>query len=267
MSFKEVLDVFDGLITTMATVVVAVFTVVLARVTGRQAQLTRQLAESTQIAAKAAQETAAITRELAGSTETAAIAARDGAATVPTLERAYLFVEIEPTGLKDITARLSRNPNEPPQAFMQSERNRIDQTRSALWFHLANHGKTPAIVKAIGFTLQYRADINGPALFVTEPLKTGPLAIAGGMISSGSFAQSIDRTPETIFKLHAQLGQSLMPEDIDRLRSGLFVLLFVGRVIYEDVFGGEHETRVCRRYDPESHRLTEYGGTEFNLRT
>jgi hypothetical protein len=58
-----------------------------------------------------------------------------------------------------------------------------------------------------------------------------------------------------------------MPEDIDRLRSGLFVLLFVGRVIYEDVFGGEHETRVCRRYDPESHRLTEYGGTEFNLRT
>ncbi|HVC53257.1 MAG TPA: hypothetical protein VND87_14655 [Stellaceae bacterium] len=109
MPRKEILDFFDGLITTVATVVVAFFTFRLARVTDRQAQLTRQLAESTEIAAKAAQETAAITREL-------------------------------------------------------------------------------------------------------------------------------------------------------------FVLLFVGRVIYEDVFGGEHETRACRRYDPVVSRLVEYGGPDFNFR-
>ena len=48
---------------------------------------------------------------------------------------------------------------------------------------------------------------------------------------------------------------------------GLFVLLFVGRVIYDDVFGREHETRVCWRYDPEADSLVEYGGSESNCRT
>jgi hypothetical protein len=48
---------------------------------------------------------------------------------------------------------------------------------------------------------------------------------------------------------------------------GLFVLLFVGRVIYDDVFGREHETRVCWRYNPETDVLVEHGGGEWNVRT
>jgi hypothetical protein len=259
------LDAHNGTLTGIATVAVAAFTYSLWRVTSRQARLTRQLAESTDTAARAAQETAAITGKLAESTEMAAKAAQESAAAIPALERAYIFIEIEPHGLRDIRERLTRDPK--VIVVREMTRDNTDQTASTLWFHLANHGKTPAVIKATTFTLQYRADTDGPALLVAKPLPSGLLAIASGMISSASLARSLEPTPNTSFKLLAQLGQPLTPEEVERLRSGLYVLLFVGRVIYEDVFGAEHETRICRRYDPETHTLVEYGGIKFNSRT
>jgi hypothetical protein len=49
---------------------------------------------------KGAQENTALTARLAEATEIAANAARDSAAAMPTLERAYLFVETGGTGPK-----------------------------------------------------------------------------------------------------------------------------------------------------------------------
>jgi hypothetical protein len=64
-----------------------------------------------------------------------------------------------------------------------------------------------------------------------------------------------------------QLAQTLRTEEVERMERGLFFLIFVGRIIYDDVFGQEHETRVCWRYDTESHQLISYGSPEYNLRT
>jgi hypothetical protein len=108
----------------------------------------------------------------------------------------------------------------------------------------------------MNFTLQYRADIDGPALLPALPNAAGEIVVAGGTVY-----------PEPQVPLTVQLNQPLRTEEIERLSRGLSLLLFLGRISYEDVFGAEHETRVCWRYDPDVHELRSYGGTEFNLRT
>jgi hypothetical protein len=234
---ESFLDGHNGTLTAVATIAVALFTYVLARVTGRQARLTRQLAESTEIAARAAQ---------------------DSASALPVLERAYVFIETEPNSLRDIPMRFQRK--DPEGADLAAAR------PSTIGFNVANQGKTPAIIKATSFTLQYRADIDHPLLLQPEPLRAGPAAIPAGAVSTPSFAPA-EHVPNGVFNLAASLAQPLTADEIERLRAGACVLLFVGRVIYDDVFGNEHEVRVCRRYDPNTRELVEHGGAEFNHRT
>src|SRR5207248_1780001 len=124
-----------------------------ARITARQARLTRQLAEST---------------------ETAANAAEDSAKALPALERAYLFVEVrQGDPFPDLTARLR-------DAHLSGHEPAATAAPSTIYFWIKNHGKTPAVVKGKTFTLQYRADVDDPALLAPEPFQTGPIVIAGG---------------------------------------------------------------------------------------
>ena len=261
-AIEDLLDAHNGAISAVATVVVAVFTVVLAFVTARQARLTRKLAASTADAARAARDTAEITRQLAASTEIAAKAARDSAAIIPTLERAYLFVEVDPVCFSDLELELrfiELMPSRPPKGF-------------AAAYQITNHGKTPGIVKAVTVILQYDADINRPAQFPPTPLSSGAIVIPGG--ATHLRPDVIPADPEAndpggvvAYKLKTPLQEPLTSEQIARIGKGLYVLQFVAGVVYEDVFGNEHETRVCMRYNPQTHTLVEFGGEEFNHRT
>lgn len=243
---ENFLDVHNGALTALASIVVAAFTAVLAVVSRRQARLTRDLAESGAIAAKAAQ---------------------DSAAALPVLERSYLFVETKPNCLLDLKVRLHILRTYSQEAVKPQESSAVD-------FHIVNHGKTPAIVKANTFTLQYRADTDSPAFVQAEPISAGAIVIRGGatypepeVIPADPQAPRLDPGEVVAFKLAARLAQPLTSEEVEQMGRGLFVLLFVGRVIYDDVFGREHETRVCWRYNPETDVLVEHGGGEWNVRT
>jgi len=121
------------------------------------------------------------------------------------------------------------------------------------------------------FTLQYRADSDGPALQPIAENPVGEIVVSGGAVHPEPDILPHDARVESpkvySHKLAVQLAQTLRTEEIERMGRGLFFLVFLGRIIYEDVFGQEHETRVCWRYDHESDQLISYGGSEFNLRT
>lgn len=243
---ESFLDAHNGAITALATLVVAVFTAVLAVVTRRQARLTRDLAKAGAISAQAAQ---------------------DSAATLPILERAYLFVETKPDSLGDLKLRLRILKDYRQESVKPEQKSEVN-------FHIVNHGKTPAIVKARTFTLQYRADTDPPAFVPPEPISAGAIVIRGGatypepdVIPAMPDNPRFDPGEVIAFKLAACLAQPLTSEEVERMGRGLFVLLFVGRVVYDDVFGNEHETRVCWRYDPETDSLIEHGARDWNRRT
>jgi hypothetical protein len=224
----DLLDAHSGAVSAAATIIIAAFTIVLALVTARQARLTRQLAESTEIAAKAA---------------------RDSATTIPTLERAYLFVETQPRCLIDLEQRV-RSVKETGNDYDTAQR------RSSVDFRIKNHGKTPAVAKAHSWTLQYRIAGDSASLLAAEPAG-GTIVIAAG--------EAHPRDRERF--LGASLDRPLGLEEIQRIANGAFVLLFAGRITYDDIFGNEHETRVCLRFDPDTGGLVEYGGAEWNQRT
>jgi hypothetical protein len=248
----------------VASILVAGFTGLLAWVTYRQVRLTRTLAETSTTATKAAQENTALTARLAEATEIAANAARDSAAAMPTLERAYLFVETAPLDENDLRLRLRLIRDYGHEEVRP-------KAATTVRYQIVNHGKTPAVIKAMSFTLQYRADTDGPALQPVSPNPIGEIVVSGGAIYPEPDILPYDaRTASPRFhshKLAVQLAQTLRTEEVERMGRGLFYLLFVGRIIYDDVFGQEHATRVCWRYDTESHQLISYGGAEYNLRT
>jgi hypothetical protein len=248
----------------IASILVAGFTGLLAWATYRQVRLTRTLAETSTTATKAAHKNTALTARLAEATEIAANAARDSAAAMPTLERAYLFVETAPLDENDLRLRprLIRtygHENTPPNAA------------TTVRYQIVNHGKTPAISKAMSFRLQYRADTDGPALQAVSPNPIGEIVVSGGAIYPSPEILPYDAKVESpklySHKLAVQLAQTLRTEEVERMGRGLFYLVFLGRIVYDDVFGQEHETRVCWRYDTESHQLISYGGSDYNLRT
>src|SRR5213082_2758016 len=132
MPLLDFIEAHNGALTALATIVVAIFTVVLALVTRRQARLTKTLAASTEVAAKAAE---------------------DSASALPRLERAYLFVQTDPDSLGNLR-----------HAIQQAKVHTFETIRVNVSYELVNHGKTPALLKAQRFTMQYRADTDSPAL-------------------------------------------------------------------------------------------------------
>ena len=143
----EIAAAANGALTALATIVVAIFTVVLALVTRRQARLTKTLAASTEVAAKAAE---------------------DSASALPRLERAYLFVQTDPDSLGNLR-----------HAIQQAKVHTFETIRVNVSYELVNHGKTPALLKAQRFTMQYRADTDSPALVPPEPISAGAIRAVG----------------------------------------------------------------------------------------
>jgi hypothetical protein len=126
----------------LASILVAAGTILLALATYRQVRLTRELAETSTAATKAAQENTALTARLAEATEVAARAASDTASALPTLERAYLFVETAPLNPLDLPRRVHS-----VRVSGREDRERVGGS-TIIPYHIVNHGKTPAIIKA-----------------------------------------------------------------------------------------------------------------------
>lgn len=216
-------------------------------------------------ATKAAQENTALTARLAEATEIAAAAARSSAAILPSLERAYVFVEADPHSLDQVNMEL---------VFIKTGPHPRKPQQFGVSYQLVNHGKTPAIVKAMKFLLAYQADVDGPTSRPVERVSAGAIVVPGGGIYPAPHVipeHSHETRPEPDgiirFKLTCSLAQSLRPEETERIGRGLFQLRFVGHVAYDDIFGNEHETRVCWRFDHETGTLVEFGGDEWNRRT
>jgi hypothetical protein len=225
----------NGAVTAVATIVIATFTVVLAIVTRRAARLTR----------------------------IAANAARDSADALPALERAYVFIEIEQNFIEAMRTIIQQSQDNREAA--KAGNSVIVHTMPRVNHQFVNHGKTPAIVKAISAELIHQAAMP-EARYVGEPI-TGEIVIPAGQIYPAPAEIKGPPALNQYFKKTTNLASRIIDADsADDLRAGRSFLWFYGHVVYDDVFGKEHETRFCWCYDWLASTFQQYG-KEKNRRT
>src|SRR3954451_9624530 len=136
----------------ISTAVVAIFTVVLVLVTGRQARLTRITADAAAVSARAA---------------------RDSADALPNLERAYIFIEIYP-GVADGIARTLG------ELIDTTKDGGGKQTRSIdVRYQFINHGKTPAVIKVMSAVLKHWINLPSKIEYADKPLPREIVVRAG----------------------------------------------------------------------------------------
>jgi hypothetical protein len=203
-------------------------------------------------------------------------AARDSADALPALERAYIFIDIEPEFVDticfsfEVLGRASQRPGgdaavvTPPPTIL---------------YQFINHGKTPAILKAASAEFHHWTDLPQQIHYFDKLLgreiairsgDTYPLPAERSVTSSEArFIALTGDIPVT--RKFYQIGQPLT-EPIDTnaarsIQSGDSFLWFYGRVIYEDVFRKHHETCFCWRYDGRLNSFEQYyrGGDDDNL--
>jgi hypothetical protein len=145
------------------------------------------------------------------STRDTAIAAKVAAEHIPRVERAYLFL------WKELKHKITPNP--------------LGGDILEVQFAFHNHGKTPAILRRI------EVDIR-----VIERYPTTLREIAEDMPMG--FALSSEGT--TPFFPRRQL---IKPEHWTNFKQRKCLLLFLGVVKYNDVFGDPHETGFCLEWD------------------
>jgi hypothetical protein len=63
-----------------------------------------------------------------------------------------------------------------------------------------------------------------------------------------------------------KLGRGYTVEDMDAIRRDQKSFFLIGRVIYEDIFGNEHDVGFCGRCGKTSGATQPYGGTAYNYR-
>lgn len=149
----------------------------------------------------------------------AAKASIEAARALPTLERAYVFLGEE--------TRLT-----PPDPIGPSA-----QVRLGLHTAFTNHGRTPAEIRWVNLQGQFLSE--PPAGVYEDHARRG----AGMVIGSGESRRFGD-------------SEFVIPRsEWTRAEAGDGGLYVHGRVVYRDVFGVQHETYFCRRYDVGAHVL------------
>jgi hypothetical protein len=172
-----------------------------------------------------------------GAAQTAADAAKKSADALPILERAYLFVEFSDSNIQEVLAMYTDNAS---------------TRRIKVRFTIFNYGKTPAIVKAIFRTLLHIDGGMGEPFYVESVLIEDEIIIASGA-----------RTE--IYRVEDQ--RVLTDDGAVAIKERRCLVLFFGKVEYEDVFGNPHETTFWRRYEPGNNQMPQYGGKQYNKRT
>jgi hypothetical protein len=236
------IDQSHDTINAISAAAVAVFTVVLVFVTGRQARLTKISADAALISAKAA---------------------RDSADALPKLERAYIFIDIDPRFAQGIEATI-------PSATT---------TSPTIKFQRINHGKTPAVIKAISVEFCHLTELPEEITYIPESV-THEIVVASGQIyprpldledhgKMGQLYYGVGSPRFTYFREHVTIRSPITFEDARNIKAGQRFLWFYGRVLYEDVFTEAHETRFCWRYDGRTNTFEPYNreGDDLNGRT
>jgi hypothetical protein len=234
-SLKQGHDAIDAI----STAVVAFFAAVLFFVTREQVRLTKISADAALVSARAA---------------------RDSADALPNLDRAYIFIEIDPHFSRDIQSVLSR----------------VDRD-ARIAFQFINHGKTPAIIKAISASFRIWDAFPRKVSYINEPLAAEIVVRAGEIHPPPEPRGPTDLdtritrvagyVPPTHigYKKHSLLSDPLTADVVQNIQEGQSSLWFYGHVIYEDVFGRFHKTRFCWRYNGKDNSFQQYNRGDERL--
>jgi hypothetical protein len=201
-------------------------------------------------AANAADDAAKYGHIAAEATVIAANAARDSADALPALERAYVFVELSPDASVNIMSAIHRLQR---RRDLRPDDDTIVQV--TVMYRIKNYGKTPAIVKSeageihrlIELPDQVRYYDNVMADIVVCSSEVYPPREDGWFI----------------------LNQNICAETGASIERGDSFLWVYGHILYQDVFGSEHETRFCWRYNGSAQAFEQYdrGKDSLNRRT
>lgn len=196
-SAKDFVNIVSILLTAIATIAVAIFTFLLARYNKKMWETTNKVAEATKDAAGASIESVK---------------------SLPTIERAYLFIDsIEwPKG---------------EAGFTLSEYNNLDLIKGMI----KNVGRTPAILCNVSAKVSIKE-----SEYPTREAVRGKSEI---VFPKGVIIKS-DGTE--IFSCGEVIGPSIMTES----EFSQSTILCYGYVIYEDIFGKSHETGFCYEFKP-----------------
>ncbi len=202
---------------------------------------------------RAAQEQSRDLKRSIDLTERTAKAAEMSADALPILERAHLFLVIFNAPFRTALESITRRINSGDQNAS------IKQVTVTFWF--VNHGKTPAIVKEISAGISHREKL--PERISDAPRER----IAGDLVipSGGKFPTIVEIAP--VSGLRASNEFPITSADIEIINKGGSFLFFYGRIVYEDIFGEEHVTPYCWRYEAVPNEFRPYGPKEYNQRT
>jgi hypothetical protein len=182
---------------------------------------------------------------------------------LPALERAYVFLQLDSQNVYFLEAQLHWDPTIS-----------VRRTPPRVKFQTANLGKTPAIIKWMAFEMSCGVDPPSVKAVKVEPVPGGELVIASGAIhpepirSSIGGSEAFSRSTEHVdmFLADTHLDHVLSEEEVASIVSGECFLWFYGKIVYDDVFGANHEIGFCWRFN-SPHKFEPYGGTEYNYRT
>jgi hypothetical protein len=161
-------------------------------------------------------------------TKKAAEAAGQAAEALPVVERAYVYPEVVSAGAIDQVLMTAQSVKD-PKRFAEAVGMTSDVT-----FVVKNFGKTPAILRAlqVGFGLE-RATV--------EVLTNVPEPILG----PGEKTNTLDIT----------LWPRITPNDAVGVFSGSKKIVFIGTIVFNDIWGKSFRTDFRFDWDPQDHAM------------
>jgi hypothetical protein len=202
-------------------------------------------------------------------TEAAAVAARaarDSADALPNLERAYIFIELDPhvgENIRKVLLEIATKPGYRDGRFGLH----VD-----IRYQFINHGKTPAIIEVMTSKLDAWEALPSEILFSDERLPQEIVVRAGDIYPDR--AKNLQLGLPDIMPLYSyhnrvqSTGDEIKFNAAESIRSGRSFVWFYGQVVYKDVFGKSHKTRFCWRYSwPNTFEQYNREGEDLNGRT
>ena len=162
--------------------------------------------------------------------------ARASADALPALERAYVFVKPK------INLPLAMGWNAGAELAARA---------ISVKYSFTNHGKTPAIVRAIDARVELSNNApNGTAAHPVALLDNEPIVDA---------KRSTD--PDEVF-----IERTVSGDEVKALKEGRIYLWFYGSILYEDISKKQHLTRFRWRYEGAQQHFAPDGAVPFNDR-
>lgn len=171
------------------------------------------------------------TISLARSTRIAANAAKESADALAQSERAHFFVIIKEQTIEGLIVPIRRFI----ETSEQKDGTEIIGCEQTTKVHCVfkNYGKTPAIVKEISLRLAYFENLPSEPVYVARDTVLSEFMVAAG-----------DETDVQPCELETRLTR----HQANRVVHAYSYIWFYGRIVYDDIFGKEHEHRFLWRY-------------------